>query len=78
VLLLFLQGIIHRDIKPDNIGVHVDHKVQLFDWGEAISLSQVNAASERELARQVGLAGTPLFMPPEALNYLTDRCGSAL
>jgi hypothetical protein len=54
--------------------VHVDHKVQLFDWGESISLDRVNAASERELARQVGLAGTPLFMPPEALNYLTDRC----
>eukprot|EP00882_Tetradesmus_deserticola_P000913 GHRQ01000992.1.p1 GENE.GHRQ01000992.1~~GHRQ01000992.1.p1 ORF type:complete len:517 (+),score=232.21 GHRQ01000992.1:150-1700(+) len=73
VVYLHQKGIIHRDIKPDNIGVHVDHKVQLFDWGEAISLDQVNAASGRELARQVGLAGTPLFMPPEALNYLTDR-----
>lgn len=71
--ICLLQGIIHRDIKPDNIGVHVDHKVQLFDWGEAITLAQVQQLSDRELVRQVGVAGTPLFMPPEVLNYLTDR-----
>jgi hypothetical protein len=67
------QGIIHRDIKPDNIAVQRDHTVQLFDWGEALSLSQIGALSDRELAKQAGIAGTPLFMPPEVLNYLTDR-----
>lgn len=67
------QGIIHRDIKPDNIAVQRDHTVQLFDWGEALSLSQINGLNDRELARQAGIAGTPLFMPPEVLNYLTDR-----
>jgi hypothetical protein len=67
------QGIIHRDIKPDNIAVQRDHTVQLFDWGEALSLGQINTLSDRELAKQAGIAGTPLFMPPEVLNYLTDR-----
>jgi hypothetical protein len=67
------QGIIHRDIKPDNIAVQRDHTVQLFDWGEALSMSQISALSDRELAKQAGIAGTPLFMPPEVLNYLTDR-----
>jgi serine/threonine protein kinase len=59
------QGIIHRDIKPDNIAVQRDHTVQLFDWGEALSLSQIGALNDRELAKQAGIAGTPLFMPPE-------------
>jgi len=67
------QGIIHRDIKPDNIAVQRDHTVQLFDWGEALSLNQIGALNDRELAKQAGIAGTPLFMPPEVLNYLTDR-----
>jgi hypothetical protein len=53
--------------------VRKDHSVQLFDWGEALSLSQLSALSDRELARQVGVAGTPLFMAPEVLNYITDR-----
>lgn len=61
----YAQGIIHRDIKPDNIAVQRDHTVQLFDWGEALSLSQIGALNDRELAKQAGIAGTPLFMPPE-------------
>ncbi len=61
-------------MKPDNIGVHVgSHSVHLFDWGEAVTLSDVHSAPDRELAHGVAVAGTPLFMAPEALNYLTRR-----
>lgn len=74
--LVFLhnKGIIHRDVKPDNIGVsRRGGLVQLFDWGEAVALSGLAGLSDREAARAVGVAGTPLFMAPEALLYLTDR-----
>jgi serine/threonine protein kinase len=70
---LHARGIVHRDIKPDNLGVQEDSRLQLFDWGEAITLAEAAAMGNRELSRRVGVAGTPLFMPPESLNHLTLR-----
>lgn len=70
------QGIIHRDIKPDNIGVHPDFTMKLFDWSEALQQDQLHALADKQLAKVAGVAGTPLFMPPEALLYLTKARGS--
>lgn len=67
------QGIIHRDIKPDNIGVQPDFTVKLFDWGEALLLDQLCSLTDKQLAKVAGIAGTPLYMPPEALLYLTKK-----
>jgi serine/threonine protein kinase len=67
------QGIIHRDIKPDNIGVQPDYTVKLFDWGEALLLDQLRSLTDKQLAKFAGIAGTPLYMPPEALLYLTKK-----
>lgn len=70
------QGIIHRDIKPANIGVQPDFTVKLFDWGEALQLDQLHDLTDKQLAKVAGVAGTPLFMPPESLLYLTGRDNS--
>jgi serine/threonine protein kinase len=73
-----LQGIIHRDVKPDNIGVHRSSQhLHLFDWGEAVTLDDVTSLPDKQLASSVGVAGTPLFMAPEALAYLTSPPGEA-
>lgn len=48
------RGIIHRDIKPDNILVDADGNVFVMDFG----LASKNP-------RQDEIAGTPGFMPPE-------------
>ena len=63
------KGIIHRDIKHDNILVSPDGHLWLIDWGCAVSLDDVKENS--------GLSGTPLFMPPEqvvkgALSIASD------
>ncbi|KAI8470447.1 MAG: kinase-like domain-containing protein, partial [Monoraphidium minutum] len=72
---LHARGIVHRDIKPDNLGVGPDSRLQLFDWGEAVALAEVAGMSDRELSRRAGVAGTALFMPPESLNHLVRRGG---
>ena len=51
------QGVVHRDIKAENIMVASCGVIYLMDWGVALDLSQNNGEGE--------LAGTPRYMSPE-------------
>eukprot|EP01063_Lacrimia_lanifica_P039395 TRINITY_DN8644_c0_g2_i1.p2 TRINITY_DN8644_c0_g2~~TRINITY_DN8644_c0_g2_i1.p2 ORF type:complete len:382 (+),score=134.52 TRINITY_DN8644_c0_g2_i1:2-1147(+) len=53
---LHKQGMVHRDIKGDNLLVASDGTVKLADFGTAVVVSQAE-----------GLVGTPWFMAPEVI-----------
>jgi len=58
-------GIIHRDIKPNNIMITDDGEVRVLDMGIARLLDPDSKASNANLTRHVAGLGTPEVMPPE-------------
>ncbi|KAJ1654335.1 serine/threonine protein kinase [Dispira simplex] len=68
---LHTRGIIHHDIKPQNILIGLDGRIKLCDFGLATQL-----APTRDTTYQTTLKGTPLYMAPEVLvkSRYTYQC----
>ena len=64
------RGIVHRDVKPDNIYVLPDGRVKLMDFGVA------HIVSEGTLTQTGTVVGSPAYMSPEQISGLPLSGGS--
>lgn len=75
------RGVLHRDLKPDNIMLGEHGEALVVDWGlvkltdEEVGVEQSSVSGELH-STQVGvIKGTPAYMSPEQASGATDRVG---
>ncbi len=65
------RGVLHRDVKPENILVDEQGRLHLMDFGLAGCLHE----NETRLTRDGAIIGTPVYMAPEQAAGILDRVG---
>ncbi len=67
------RGVVHRDLKPDNVMVGEFGEVYVVDWGIAVALVDDGETLLPPAHAVDRMAGTPAYMAPEMLGYAVDE-----
>ncbi|HKY62988.1 MAG TPA: bifunctional serine/threonine-protein kinase/formylglycine-generating enzyme family protein [bacterium] len=69
------HGVLHKDLKPDNMRVDRSGRLRILDWGIAQHFTQENGSDGkgpspgvRTHSGNTEMSGTPGYMPPEAIS----------
>ena len=66
------HGVLHRDLKPDNIIVGEFGDMAILDWGLAKRLPAAGDVKQSEVDSIHTVVGTPQYMPPEQADGNSD------
>lgn len=66
-------GILHRDVKPENLLIKEDYHIMLSDFGCSIQISELSNPENSQQVRKCSFVGSHLYVCPEVSFHTTFK-----